>query len=199
MAVQAERQTLAEVIERLVPIVGVPRNFPVVANRGAVGHHLEDLMGIPRGPACLDCADGEVKTFPVKRTTNGTYVPKETIAVTMLNNNGLLNTDFAQSRCCIKLTRTLYIPYYREEEIITYLRPTLIDLGLPEYANLRETLENDYNSIRGYLQTNENLDGSSVLGTYLQNRTKGQGGDAPRTRAFYLRPAFMSEFVIQNF
>ena len=63
-------------------IRGTSHNFPRTANKGNVGQRLETLLGIPNSPACLDCSDGELKLFPVKKLANGVFSPKETIAIT---------------------------------------------------------------------------------------------------------------------
>ena len=63
-------------------IRGTSHHFPRTANKGEVGQRLEILLGIPNSPACLDCSDGEVKLFPIKKLKDGSFSPKETIAIT---------------------------------------------------------------------------------------------------------------------
>lgn len=161
---------------------------PIEKNKGKVGHHLEDLLGIPRSSACLDCIDGEVKTFPLKKDNRGTLSPKETIAVTMLSQEGLRTEEFCQSRCFQKMKKMLMIPYLRDGDTITFYKPTLLECK----GELLTSIQNDYDQIRKtFLDTGEL---HSETGLYLQNRTKGPGG-AKKTRAFYLRTSFMSAFV----
>lgn len=190
-----KRPTLAEVAAVVQALVGRGTvQCPKTANKGAVGILCEVLTGIPQSSAHLDCSDGEVKVFPLKRTHTGSLTPKETIAVTMLNPSTLAtHEDFATSTCGRKLQRVLYVPYLREDD--TYVRffpPTDLTLT-PEICT---QLQRDYDAIR-----NDHLSGSglkSKTGVFLQNRTKGAGGDAPKTRAFYLRPAFIHTYITKT-
>lgn len=182
------RQTIAEIQKKLEPIVGIPHNCPLERNKGKVGHLLEDLLGIPRSSVCLDCSDGEVKTFPLKKEKNGNLTPKETIAVTMLSQEGLRNEEFCQSRCFQKMENMLVIPYLRDGDTITFYKPTLIQCK----DELLTYIQKDYNEIRSTFLTTGEL--HSETGTYLQNRTKGPGGEK-KTRAYYLRTSFLNAFV----
>lgn len=189
------RPTLEEVFNKVLEIANRAHHLPKTTNKGKPGQYLEQLTGIPTSSECLDCLDGEVKVFPLKKLKNGAFTPKETIAVTMINNDHLKRDDFTGSKCAKKISKILYIPYYREGDMITYMRPTVIDILDITNTKIREQIEKDYNDIRNYLVENGTLDGSSSIGIYLQNRTKGAGKDAPKTRAFYFRPQFMKDFI----
>jgi hypothetical protein len=166
---------------------------PKTSNKGLPGVLLEKLTGIPQSSAHLDCANGELKLFPVKRLKNGTLVPKETIAVTMLNTARLAEeADFATSHCGTKLKHTLFVPYLREEDMLHFFPASIVTMSPDMCAKLGA----DYTAIReGFLK-----DGTltSKTGIYLQNRTKGAGGDAPKTRAFYLRKEFIDCYVTKT-
>lgn len=189
-------QTVEEIYAKFIPLVGKEYTLPITKNKGLPGHFLEDLLGIPQTPNCLDCSDGELKIFPVKKLKNGTLVPKETIAVTMLSTDELRANDFNASKCCKKMTKMLIVPYYRSGNTIQFMKPKIVDRGCEEFAELYGTLESDYNQIRknyidsGVLQ--------SATGKLLQNRTKG-AGHGSTSRAFYLRPAFMKQCVPLSF
>jgi len=189
------RPTIQFVHDRVLEISETYFDLPKDKNKGKAGSYLESLTGIPTSSACLDCLDGEVKVFPIKETKKCDYVPKETIAVTMLSKESLRDDAFENSRCFKKLTKVLYIPYLREGDRIIYLRPTIIDLTHPFHRDIFEQLKIDYEELRTHFINTGTLDGTSGIGKYLQNRTKGAGGDAPKTRAYYLRPAFMKDFV----
>jgi hypothetical protein len=185
------RPTVQEIHEKLDSLVGTTYELPITTNKGKPGQHLEKLLGIPQSSACLDCADGELKLFPVKKTRAG-LVPKETIAVTMLDRDELRTNDFASSKCCKKMSRVLVVPYLREGDTIQYLAPTLIDKENPAYKSLYDQFEQDYNAIRqGFIETGLL---ESKTGVFLQNRTKGPGHGST-SRAFYLRPACMKQYV----
>jgi len=133
--------------------------------------------------------------FPVKKLKNGAVVPKESIAVTMLSTDELSKNDFKSSKCCKKMSRMLLVPYYRNGDNITFMNPKIIDRDCAEFVELFNTFESDYNQIRTNFIENGVL--QSETGTLLQNRTKGTGHGST-TRAFYLRPAFMKQFVPLN-
>jgi hypothetical protein len=191
---QKERPTMEMVYNKVLTIKNISYDLPKTRNKGKPGQFLEQLTGIPTSSECLDCLDGEVKVFPVKKLKKtNQFSPKETIAVTMINEADLQIQEFEQSRCYKKLSNVLYIPYYREGNKITFLNPTLVNMTSRE--PMRNQLKEDYENIRTFYKTNQTLQTSSTIGTYMQNRTKGAGKEAPKTRAFYLRPKFMKDFV----
>jgi DNA mismatch repair protein MutH len=181
--------TIEAICKRLEGICGQTYTCVLTRNKGKVGYFLEDLLGIPHTSNTLDCSDGEVKCFPLKKNGDH-YKPKETIAVTMLNRSDLKNKEFEESACYAKLKRTLYVPYFRTEDTICFSSPTLIDLS--EHSELFEQFKSDYDEIRAGFLADETL--SSSNGAYLQNRTKGPGHGST-SRAFYLRTQFITEYV----
>jgi len=191
---EKQRQCIDHVHKKVIEIANTKYELPKTANKGKPGNYLEELTGIPQSSECLDCIDGEVKVFPLKKLRTGIIAPKETIAVCMINSSDLVETDFYESRCYKKLSNVLFVGYYREDDKITYMQPTL--LKLDAHNEIKEQLKNDYDTIREYFMKNNTLEGSSKLGVYLQNRTKGQGGNTPKTRAFYLRTAFIRRWVL---
>jgi hypothetical protein len=185
--------TIEELQAKLIPLVGTSMNSPKTKNKGETGILLEKLTGIPQTPNCLDCVDGELKTFPLKRDGVGRLVPKETIAVTMLDRDTLKDCPFAQSRPCKKMSKMLCVPYERTGDTIVYYTPVLIDLSLPQYQTLVAILQADYEQIqKKFVETGEL---SSSDGTLLQNRTKG-AGHGSTSRAFYLRTDFVKKYLI---
>jgi hypothetical protein len=107
----AQRPSISEVYDKIIEIINKQYILPKTSNKGKPGNYLEELVGIPRSSACLDCTDGEVKVFPVKKIKSGKFVPKETIAVTMINNEDIKNHSFDDSRCYKKLLNTQFIPF----------------------------------------------------------------------------------------
>lgn len=182
------RPTLDTVRELVIRVGSI--SCPKTANKGAVGILCEQLAGIPQSSAHIDCSDGEVKVFPLKRLANGTLGPKETIAVTMLNTSKLESQpDFANSHVGTKMAKMLFIPYLRDGDSIQFYPP--IDFSLEGLA--LENLKKDYDLIRNTYMDAGVL--SSSVGAYIQTRTKGAGGDAPKTRAYYLRKEFIHTFL----
>jgi len=187
------QQTILSIQEKLLPHVGKLIACPLSRNKGLPGLFIEDLVGIPHTPNCLDCVDGELKLFPLKRLKNGTLTPKETIAVTMIQPESLRTTPFTASNVFRKLNRCLYVPYLRDEESIVLYTPFLMDLG--KNAEIQTILDADYNEIATAYTTQNIMTGS--IGRYLQTRTKG-AGHGSTSRAFYLRPLFIKEFILPH-
>ncbi len=186
------RPTLNHISTTLLHLVGLSYTVPRTSNKGAAGHHLETLLGIPHSPACLDCEDGELKAFPLKRNAKSQLVPKETVAVTMCDKTALLSTSFADSRVAAKLRRTLFVPYLRsDDDSVTYFKPVLFTEAHP----LWNALTADYEEIQKHAAAGEM---TGTIGTYLQTRTKG-AGHGSTSRAFYLRPKFLTELFAEGF
>ncbi len=182
--------TLHELHTKILPLVGKAIHSPITRNKGFTGLLLETITGIPHTPNCLDCVDGELKTFPVKKLKNGTLVPKETLAVTMVCTDDLKVCSFQDSRCLKKMSRMLVVPYYREGDSIVYMKPTLLEKE--KLPDLYKLLEEDYTSIQSHYTTSGAL--KSEIGTYLQTRTKG-AGHGSTSRAFYLRTEFLKKHI----
>jgi hypothetical protein len=184
--------TLQTVHDRLAPHAGTTHLCPLTANKGVAGFLVETLAGIPQTSNCLDCIDGEVKCFPLKRLASGLLVPKETVAVTMIQPTSLATTPFAASNAYRKLANCLYIPYLRTGDTIQLFKPVI--LTIPESDPLFATLKADYDAIVSAYVASATLSGTTGLGTYLQNRTKGAKNST--SRAFYLRTGFLKEVVM---
>jgi hypothetical protein len=181
------RPTIATVQARLEPILDHVYNVPKCTNKGKPGLHLEELLKIPHSPACLDCEDGEIKAFPLKRLANDTLAPKETVAVTMVQKEALLETPWKESRVFAKLKNTLFIGYIRDGDNITYKLAILFNESHP----LMEALAEDYRTIQESAAAGV-MSGS--IGKLLQTRTKGPGHGST-SRAFYLRTKFLSDIM----
>jgi DNA mismatch repair protein MutH len=188
-----EQQSISAIFSKLITHVGKPKTCPLTRNKGLPGLFIEEIVGIPHTPNCLDCVDGELKLFPLKRLKNGTLAPKETIAVTMLQPESLRTIPFTDSNVFRKLSRCLYIPYLRDEETIVLHNPYILDLS--KNAEIQTQLEADYNEIASKYITENKMTGS--IGRYLQTRTKG-AGHGSTSRAFYLRPQFIKEYVLPH-
>jgi len=173
-----DRPTLKTVIGRLIPFIGRPQACPKTADKGGAGQHLERLVRIPRSSACLDCEDGEVKTFPLKAGK-----PKETCAITMIQPDTIVTTPFEHSNVHKKLANTLFVPYERTEDTIAFHHPILLTAADDLFAELAA----DYEAIQASYAVGEP---SSAIGQHLQARTKGPGHGST-SRAFYLRTSFL--------
>jgi hypothetical protein len=183
-------QTVSEIHKKTCGLTEQFFTLPETKNKGLSGLFLEKLLGIPPTSNCLDCSDGELKLFPLKKLKCGTYVPKESIAVTMLSPGELRTQDFNSSKCCKKMSRMLLVPYYRTGDIIQFRTPKIIDRTDAQFHDVYATIESDYHAIQTHYVETGIL--QSKTGTLLQNRTKG-AGHGTTSRAFYLRPAFIKQ------
>ena len=180
--------------------------LPKGKNKGAVGQRIEKILGIPNSSACLDCSDGEVKVFPLKKMKrSGKLVPKETVAITMRGlkpanlSNPLLWDDSDLKK---KTHNMLFIPYYRDGDyILCHWNPISFGYLSPEYIQFKT----DYKTIMDYYKCHgirtpgqkEKAEWkkkgikppslNTINGTYIQGRTKGPGGNKPKTVGLYFR------------
>ncbi len=177
--------TINQAYDKLKTLAGQTHQLPKTANKGGVGHHVESYLGIPKTSNCLDCEDGEIKAFPLKKLKDGTLVPKETVAVTMAT--GFQDASFDEHRAGKKMSNTVFVPYLREGDSVTYKDPIHFDKGSHLYGKLKE----DYDTIKSTY--NETKEMHSGTGTYLQTRTKGPKDSD--SRAFYVKTNFLKEIM----
>ena len=186
---------------------------PQTKNKGGEGQFLENLLGIPTSSACLDCADGEIKAFPLKKLKDGNFSPKETIAITTRGLqhdkeplfSKLINPDVSWEDSALKkkTNSLLLISYFREGHNITFLHSYLFDSESPEYKQFKL----DYNIIMNYYKTNgicqintgeEGHLSNTVNGTYIQGRTKGQGGKNKTVGFYFKSTEFVKKVILNN-
>lgn len=170
-------------------------------NKGWKGLALERLAGletnVSKAPNGLTY---ELKSVSF-RYVKGVLVPKETMAITMINPSELLAHSFFQSHCWTKLKSMIFCAvmwHGKNAETGELLEVTSFDFL--ESDKLIKEIEADYEFIREKLKTEgfEALTGTD--GKWIQARTKGTGGINPRTgqrrpitRAFYARTGLVRE------
>ena len=169
------RPTIANVKQYYEQMPTYTFHIPITSNKGGVGQFLENQLGIPSSSATLDCLDGEIKCFPL----HPSFRVKESVAVTMMDKD-FLSTPFEDSKVYQKLKQTLFIPYVRNGDFVIFLQSILFTKEHVLFSRIRQDFE--------MLKT---VPLSGKYGTYLQTRTKGTGHGST-TRAFYLRPSFLT-------
>lgn len=129
------------------------------------------------------------------RKVKGELVPKETMAITMINPEELKAHSFFESHCWAKLKTIVFCAvmwHGKNSEKAELLKVTSLDFA--EDDELIKEIKADYDFIRAKLikQGFSALTGKD--GKWIQARTKGIGGVNPRTgerrpitRAFYAR------------
>lgn len=156
-------------------------------NKGWKGLILERLAGlqtsISKAPNGLSWELKSVSFYKVKDK----LVPKETMAITMINPTELKETPFFESHCWAKLKSIIFCAvmwHGKNAEKAELLEVTSLDFS--ETDDLILEIKEDYEFIRDKLIKKgfESLTGKD--GKWMQARTKGPGHGSI-SRAFYAR------------
>lgn len=175
-------------------------------NKGWKGLVLERLAGlennVSKAPNGLSYELKSVAFHYVKHE----FVPKETMAITMINPNELKTESFFESHCWAKLKAIIFCAVEwngNNADNGKLLQVTSLDFT--EDDELIKEIKADYDFIREKLiQTGfKSLTGKD--GKWIQARTKGTGGINPRTnerrpitRAFYARKNLIKKIIEMN-
>src|SRR4030043_2486995 len=170
-------------------------------NKGWKGLVLERLAGlqtnISKAPNGLTY---ELKSVAF-RTVKGELVPKETMAITMINPAELKAHSFFESHCWAKLKTIIFCAVKwngKNSEAAELIKVASLDFA--EDDELIKEIKTDYDFIREKLMKYgfESLKGKD--GKWIQARTKGIGGinqrtgkRRPITRAFYARTSLVKK------
>ena len=124
-------------------------------NKGVRGQLLELALGIPNSSKLTDLVDGELKS----------YTKGESVAVTQLRHTltEVFNkTPFNQSKLGIKISRTLYVAFDRNNNF----------LGTATHTKTNPLIEEDYNDICDFIRNTKTLKTFTGRNGILQIRTK---------------------------
>lgn len=164
-------------------------------NKGWKGLTLELLAGLSndnkQAPNGLGFELKSTAFYQVK----GSWIPKETFAITMINQEDLIATPFFKSHCWEKLKSLVYCAvswngkHNEKSELLS-----VQSFDFVESDTLIKEIQEDYEFIRNKLATQ----GYSALtgkdGKWIQARTKG-AGHGSTSRAFYARKALIKEII----
>ena len=162
-------------------------------NKGWKGLVLERLAGlqtnISKAPNGLSW---ELKSVAF-HTVKGELVPKETMAITMINPEELKAHSFFESHCWAKLKAVVFCAVEwdgKNAESGRLLKVASLDFA--EDDELIQEIKTDYDFIRNKLITQgfEALTGAD--GKWIQARTKGPGHGSI-SRAFYARTGLVKK------
>jgi DNA mismatch repair protein MutH len=166
-------------------------------NKGWKGLILERLAGLETSNA--KAPNG--LTFELKsvsfREVKGKLVPKETMAITMINPDELRAHSFFESHCWAKFKTIIFCALqWHGTNSPTAELLQVASLDFAETDDLIREIEADYEFIRKKLieQGFESLTGSD--GKWIQARTKGPGHGSI-SRAFYARTALVKRIFEQ--
>jgi len=170
-------------------------------NKGWKGLILERLAGlqnnISKAPNGLSYELKSVSFYHVKNK----LVPKETMAITMVNPHELKEQEFFKSHVWEKLKSIVFCAvmwHGKNSENAELLKVTSLDFSKTD--DLIKEIKADYDFIRAKLIKSgfDSLTGKD--GKWIQARTKGTGGINPRTgkrrpitRAFYARKSLVAK------
>lgn len=156
-------------------------------NKGWAGHTLERYLGLPINSAqSPNFGSWELKVVPLKRLKNGNLVPKETMAITMIDPVNVAKTPFAGSHLLAKLRKAVVCArvFESKQERSSFLvKVNAFDLDNP---TIFSQVENDYEAVRKIIQMDGFAHLSGSMGVLVQPRTKGPGHGST-SRAFYAR------------
>lgn len=170
-------------------------------NKGWKGLILERLAGlqtnVSKAPNGLSY---ELKSVAFHYVKNE-FVPKETMAITMINPEELKAHPFFESHCWAKLKAIIFCAVKwngKNSQVAELIKVASLDFA--EDDELIKEIKADYDFIREKLIKKgfESLTGKD--GKWIQARTKGIGGINPRTgkrrpitRAFYARTGLVKK------
>ncbi|MBI4136299.1 MAG: hypothetical protein HY481_01995 [Candidatus Vogelbacteria bacterium] len=162
-------------------------------NKGWKGLVLERLAGletnISKAPNGLTY---ELKSVAF-REVKGELVPKETMAITMINPAELKAHSFFESHCWAKLKTIVFCAVQwngTNSEGATLLKVASLDFA--EDDELIKEIKADYDFIRNKLITQGFGALTGKDGKWIQARTKGPGHGSV-SRAFYARTSFVKK------
>lgn len=161
-------------------------------NKGWAGHVIERYLGLPLNSAqSPNFGSWELKIVPLKRLKNGKIVPKETMAITMIDPVNVLQKSFEESHLLAKLQKMVVCARMfesREESSSLLVKVSAFNLEDPGvYAQVKA----DYEDVRETIRTHGFDALTGRMGVLVQPRTKGPGHGST-SRAFYARKQFVS-------
>lgn len=162
-------------------------------NKGWKGLILERLAGlqtnVSKAPNGLSY---ELKSVSF-HYMNGELVPKETMAITMINPAELKKETFFESHCWAKLKSMVFcaVEWHGQNSNRAELLK-VASLDFAEDDELIKEIKADYDFIRNKLITNGFKSLTGKDGEWIQARTKG-AGHGSTSRAFYARTALVKK------
>ena len=195
VAIKNLEKFIGQDLADLAVIHGVTTYKDGKQNKGWKGLTLELLAGLSndnkQAPNGLGFELKSTAFYQVK----GVWTPKETFAITMINQQNLIDTPFFESHCWEKLKSLVYCAVTwngKHNAKAELLKVQSFDFL--ESNTLIQEIESDYEFIRNKLK----VQGFQVLtgkdGKWIQARTKG-AGHGSTSRAFYARKALIKEII----
>lgn len=192
VAIKNLKKYIGEDLRKLALEQGVTTYEKGKQNKGWKGLVLEKLAGLTNNNSKAPNGLGyELKSVSF-HDKKGKLVPKETMAITMLNPKELKENDFFDSHCWEKLKSIVFcaVAWHgknaQKAELIE-----VVSLDFSKTDDLIMEIKADYDFIRNKLITQgfDALTGKD--GKWIQARTKGSKNST--SRAFYARPQLVAK------
>jgi DNA mismatch repair protein MutH len=164
-------------------------------NKGWAGHVLERHLGLPINSAqAPNFGSWELKTISLKKLRNGVITIKETMAITMIDDYNIIQTDFEKSHLLAKLQKIvmparIWINQQETESILHGIYEFDIDK-----EEIFKQIKADYDLVRKTIIEKGFSALTGKMGVYIQPRTKGPGHGST-SRAFYARTSFLKKII----
>ncbi len=165
-------------------------------NKGWFGNVIEHFLGLPQNSAqSPNFGSWELKTTSLKKKGEA-IVPKETIAITMIDPYEVMLKSFENSHLYAKLNKMILVSRIVtdkfEDSGIVY---SVNSFDLTDKELLSE-IKADYDLVRNVLIDNDGdiTKLSGKMGKWIQPRTKGKG-HGTISRAFYARKKLVIKII----
>ena len=193
VAIKNLKKYLGQDLRKLALDYGVTTYETGKQNKGWKGQTLERLAGLTNNSSkAPNGLSFELKSVAF-HTNKGDVVPKETMAITMINPDELKKHTFFESHCWAKLKTIVFCAVEWKGKNANEARLLKVaSLDFAEDDELIQEIKKDYDFIRSKLikEGFEALTGKD--GTWIQARTKGPGHGSI-SRAFYARTSFVKK------
>ena len=164
-------------------------------NKGWAGHTVERYLGLAlnssRSP---NFGSWELKVIPLVQGPKTGLRVKETMAITMIDEEEVKAKPFEESHLYAKLRKIVVVARIfqdkKETSAVVYSVGSF-DLDDPEVF---ETVKSDYECVRNMLKTRGFKALTGKMGALVQPRTKG-AGHGSTSRAFYARTHFVAKII----
>jgi len=198
IAIQNLEKYIGQDLAELANECGITTFINGKQNKGWKGLTLEQLAGLTndnkQAPNGLGFELKSTAFYQVK----GVWVPKETMAITMINPINIIETPFFQSHCWEKLKSIVFCAVSWSGKHDTKSKLLKIQsFDFLEDEDIIKEIEMDYEYIRHKCATQGFQALTGRDGKWIQARTKGSGHGST-SRAFYARKGLIKEIIDLN-
>lgn len=192
IAIQNLKRYIGQDLRKLALNFGITTFETGKQNKGWKGLVLEKLAGLENNNSKAPNGLGyELKSVSFHEK-KGKLVPKETMAITMINQKELVEHDFFNSHCWSKLKSIVFCAvawHGKNAEKAELIE--VVSLDFAETDDLIMEIKADYDFIRNKLIAEGFSSLTGKDGKWIQARTKGSKNST--TRAFYARPQLVAK------